>query len=99
MYLDNYKTQLTELCKIYNVKHLFAFGSVLTDNFNEKSDIDFLVDIISKDPFSYAENYFDLKFAIQDLLKRRIDLLEEKALKNSYLKIRINQSKVKLYEA
>ena len=59
-------------------------GSVLTDKFNDKSDIDLLVDIDSNDPLDYADYYFNLKFALQELIKRPIDLLESKAMKNPY---------------
>jgi len=35
--------KIKALCMTYNVKTLFAFGSVCTDKFNEQSDIDLLV--------------------------------------------------------
>ncbi len=98
MYLDDYINQIRKLCRKYKVKHLFAFGSVLTDRFSDESDIDLLVDINSDDPIEYAENYFDLKFELQKMLKRQIDLLEERALKNSFLKQNINNSKIIIYE-
>ncbi|MEA3445377.1 MAG: nucleotidyltransferase domain-containing protein [Bacteroidota bacterium] len=98
MYLDNYNSQIKGLCERYKVKFLFAFGSVLTDKFKSDSDIDFLVDISANNPMDYAENYFDLKFELEDLLKRPIDLLEQKGLKNSYLIQNINRSKRILYE-
>jgi predicted nucleotidyltransferase len=99
MYLDNYIDSIKGLCEIHKVRHLFAFGSVLTDNFKADSDIDLLVEINSDDPIDYAENYFDLKFKLEDLLKRPIDLLEERGLKNSFLIQRINDSKKVIYEA
>ena len=99
MYLDNYIDQIRTLCDQNKVKRLFVFGSVLTDQFNESSDVDLLVDIAQSDPFDYAESYFDLKFKLQDLLKRPVDLLEEKSLKNTYLIENINQTKKLLYEA
>ncbi|MBA7546232.1 hypothetical protein ES705_38616 [subsurface metagenome] len=99
MYLDNYVNQIIELCAKYKVKNLFAFGSVLTENFAGNSDIDFLVDIHSNDPIDYAENYFDFKFELEDLLKRPIDLLEQKGLKNSFLIDSINKTKKLIYEA
>lgn len=99
MYLDNYIDQIRTLCDQNKVKRLFVFGSVLTDRFNESSDVDLLVDIAQPDPFDYAESYFDLKFKLQDLLKRPVDLLEEKSLKNSYLIENINQTKKLIYEA
>jgi uncharacterized protein len=34
----------------------------------------------------YADNYFQLKFSLEDTLKRKIDLLEEKTIINPYFK-------------
>jgi len=99
MYLDPFKNQIIKLCKKHKVKHLFAFGSVLTSKFSDKSDVDLLVDINSKDPIKYAENYFDLKFQLEDLLKRKIDLLEERGIRNPYLKENIDNSKLLIYGA
>ena len=97
MYLDKYKKEINSLCLQNKVKSLYVFGSVLTDRFNEKSDIDLVVDIDSNDPFDYADNYFNLKFALQDLFRRPIDLLENKAIKNPYIRQNIDHSKSLIY--
>lgn len=97
MYLDKYKRDIQRLCKQNQVKSLYVFGSVLTESFNEKSDIDLLVEIESSDPYIYADNYFNLKFALQDLFKRPIDLLESKAIKNPFIKENIDRSKSLVY--
>ncbi len=97
MYLDKYKGDIRKLCQQNKVRTLYVFGSVLTDKFNEKSDIDLLVDIDSNDPLDYADSYFSLKFALQELFKRSIDLLESKALKNPYIIENINRSKSLIY--
>lgn len=95
--LENHIADIHKLCSTYKVSHLYAFGSVLTENFNTNSDIDLLVNFEPMDVYSYADNYFDLKFSLQDILKRPIDLLEEKAIKNPYLKQSINQQKQLIY--
>lgn len=97
-YLEKHKEEIIKLCNTNDVKTLYVFGSVLTDNFNESSDIDFVVNINSNEPIDYAEKYFNLKFALEDLLKKSIDLLEEKTLKNKYLIKNIDRNKVRLYE-
>jgi predicted nucleotidyltransferase len=98
MYLDNYIQNLKNLCRQNKVKSLYVFGSVLTERFGENSDIDLVVDIDSSDPLDYGERYFSLKFGLEDMLHRRIDLLENKAIRNPYIRESIDKSKKLLYE-
>lgn len=95
--LNIYKKDIDDLCKSYKVKTLYAFGSVLTDNFNKDSDIDMIVDFVNIDVTDYADNYFDFKFSLQEILKRPIVLLEEKAIKNPYFRKSVNQQRQLLY--
>ncbi|MGZ8537956.1 MAG: nucleotidyltransferase family protein [Flavisolibacter sp.] len=79
------------------MKTLYAFGSVLTNQFNHESDIDLIVDFELQDTDHYADNYFNLKFALEDTFKRKIDLLEEKAIKNPYFKQVIESQRQLIY--
>ncbi len=89
--------QINKLCRSNKVRSLFAFGSVIREDFNSDSDIDLVVEIDEKDPLSYSDNYFNLKFQLEKLFKRQIDLLEFQALKNPFLKAKIDQTKVLIY--
>ena len=82
---------------MHKVKSLYAFGSVLTDEFNSESDVDFIVDFQKLDVLDYGDNYYNLKFALENILKRSIDLLEEKAIKNPYFRKSVNQNKKLIY--
>lgn len=95
--LDNYISSIIELCKTHKVKSLYVFGSVLTDKFNNESDIDLIVDFEDLPIEDYADNYFDFKFSLEGILNRPIDLLEEKAIKNPYFKQNVNQQKQLVY--
>ena len=95
--LSIYQKQIENLCALCNVRTLFAFGSVTTDLFRPDSDIDLVVDIDSNDPLVYSDNYFNLKFQLENLLHRHIDLLEQKAIRNPYLRRQIDQTKVLVY--
>jgi predicted nucleotidyltransferase len=97
MYLDNYIKEITQLCQQNSVRTLYAFGSVLTDRFNEESDIDLVVDINSDDALDYGGKYFDLKFTLEDLLKRKIDLLESSEIKNKYFLEELEETKSLIY--
>lgn len=84
--LKNHIRDIQKLCENHKVKKLYAFGSVLTDSFNKESDVDLIVDFDPIDVDDYADNYFDFKFSLQEILNHPIDLLEEKAIKNPYFK-------------
>jgi len=89
--------QIRDLCDKHKVAKLFVFGSVLSDKFRKSSDIDLIVDFQDIDLYEYADNYFDFKFALEKILKRNIDLLEDKAISNPYLRKSIDSSKQLLY--
>ncbi|OGU65425.1 MAG: nucleotidyltransferase [Stygiobacter sp. RIFOXYC12_FULL_38_8] len=89
--------QIQELCKANRVKSLFAFGSVTRDDFDESSDIDLIVDFEEKDPFKYTDLYFGLKSKLEEILKRQVDLLEERAIRNRIFKQHLESTKVKIY--
>ena len=96
-FLNQYDTQIADLCRRYSVERLFAFGSVLTDRFNDESDVDLIVDIADESPLEYADNYFNLKFGLSDLFGRPVDLLENKALRNAQMRKHIDESKQLIY--
>lgn len=97
MLIDNNIESLKRLCNIYNVDKMYLFGSALTSNFTEKSDIDFLVKFKPIELSQYFENYIDFKENLQSLFGREVDLLEEQTLKNPILIKSINRSKELIY--
>jgi uncharacterized protein len=84
--LVTHKESIDALCRKHKVQLLYVFGSFLTDRFTEKSDIDFLVQFEGVDLSRYADNYYDLKFGLQQLLQHKVDLVEEQAILNPYFK-------------
>lgn len=97
--LSAHTNEISKLCETHKVKSLYAFGSVLSDKFDDDSDIDLIVDFADIDVEEYADNYFDFKFSLQQILKRPIDLLESKALKNPYFKQVVYQQRELIYGA
>ena len=95
--LDEHIDKIRELCNKYSVVNLFVFGSAVTDQFNAKSDIDFIVNFSNLDIANYADNYFQLKYSLEELLKRNVDLLEDNAITNPYLRESIGKTKKIVY--
>ena len=95
--IENNIQRIITLCKKHKVSKLFAFGSVLTDRFNENSDVDLLVNFEGVDLYDYADNYFDLKDALSDVFGREVDLLEDNAVRNPILRKNIDNTKFLIY--
>ncbi|MBP3288781.1 MAG: nucleotidyltransferase domain-containing protein [Muribaculaceae bacterium] len=91
--------RIFDLCRLHKVKTLAVFGSILTDRFNDNSDVDLLVDFeqIDHDKFDYVSNYFDLRDSLEQLFNRKVDLIEEKGLRNKYFIANVNRTKQMIY--
>jgi|SRR6056297_4127486 len=97
--IDQNMDKIRKLCEQHYVSQLSVFGSILTDKFTKNSDIDLLVDFSNIDLQNYADNYFSLKQALEEIFRRQVDLLEDKAIRNPYLRQSIEASKRLLYES
>jgi predicted nucleotidyltransferase len=83
--IDENIDKIRKLCEQHYVSQLSVFGSILTEIFDKDSDIDLVVDFSDIDLQNYADNYFSLKQALEEILRRQVDLLENEAIKNPYL--------------
>ncbi len=90
--------KLTLLCRQHKVKELYIFGSILTDGFNDLSDIDFLVQFNDIDITDYFDNYMDFKEKLEDLFGRQIDLLENQAIRNPIFRKVLDREKRLVYD-
>lgn len=89
--------QVRELCRKYNVKSLYLFGSAANGKNTPSSDIDLLVDFIDLSPIRYTDNYFGLYESLQQLFNENIDLVTNRSLQNPVLINEIEQSKKLIY--
>jgi hypothetical protein len=89
--------KIKALCATHKVNKLFVFGSVLKETFNPESDVDLVVDFETFELSEYADNYFDLKDQLESLFNRPVDLLEEKGIRNPFLRKQIDTEKLLIY--
>jgi predicted nucleotidyltransferase len=67
-----------EITARYGVKRLSLFGSAARDELDRESDVDVLVEFSGPATF---RAFMDLKFYLEDLLGRPVDLVTDKALR------------------
>lgn len=97
--LANELPVVTQILRENGVKRAYAFGSVCTEQFNEASDIDLLIAFDETlDPLQYGDNYFIIAHALESVLKRSVDLVTERSLKNPYFIAMLEQTKTAIYE-
>jgi predicted nucleotidyltransferase len=70
--------QHPELFTEYDIKTLALFGSTARNQAREDSDLDFVVEFNNATTF---DGYMDLKFYLEDLFNRPVDLVTQKSLK------------------
>jgi uncharacterized protein len=93
---------IQDACRKHHVKPLCLVGSAAKENtFTDQSDVDFLYRFRKEDigEMDYADNFFDLMFYLQDLLKRKVDLVAEEKMWNPYFIESINRDKPLIYES
>lgn len=90
--------EIAALCRRFRVRRLDLFGSAATGKAGADSDLDFLVEF---EPMveGYADAYFGLLEALQDLFRRPIDLVVSSAIRNPYFRRSVESSRELLYAA
>lgn len=85
--LEKLKELKPTLYKEYAVKEIGVFGSFITDDANEDSDIDILVELDK--PIGWK--YFTLEMYLEKTFGRKIDLVTKNALKEQLKEGILNQ--------
>ena len=98
--LARHREELERLCRQFHVRRLELFGSAATGTYRPgESDFDFLVEFEPLPFGAYADAYFGLLEALEDLFGRPIDLVMASAITNPYFRQSVNETKVLIFAA
>jgi len=90
--------QVRAILKKHKIVKAYVFGSVVTNDFNENSDVDFLVNLEQGlEPVEAGEHLWNLYYELKALLNREVDILTERSLKNPYFMEEVNAHKFPIY--
>lgn len=91
--------KIMELCKRFHVRRLWAFGSILTNRFNDDSDVDLCVDFDWKriPIMDAADNFFEFQYALEGIFGRRVDLTDDSAVRNPHFREELNEKRRLIY--
>jgi predicted nucleotidyltransferase len=98
--IESHRAEIGQLCARFGVRRLELFGSAASGTFDAvRSDIDFLVEFDAGRCIGALEQYFGFKEALEALLGRAVDLVEQGASSNRYFLESVNKSRRLLYAA
>ena len=97
--ISGYINEISKICKVHEVDKLSIFGSFLTADFDNSSDVDFLVIFSNKIIKGSFDRYFSLKEDLELLFKLPVDLVCEDKIRNPYFKSSVDQTRRVLYAA
>ncbi len=95
--IELHMDQIVALCKKYKVAKLWVFGSILTPRFNDESDVDFSVVFHYEQIHDLFITFFDFIDELQHLLGRKVDMVDETAVKNQIFRKELDRSKQLIY--
>lgn len=90
--------QIRALCERWKIAQMGLIGSALRDDFREDSD----VDVVLTFDADAAWDLFDIVQLREELMAmfgRDVDIIEEKAVRNPYMKAAIRKTKRVVYAA
>ena len=73
---------LADFCRRWRITELAIFGSVLTDQFNEGSDVDVLVTFAPDAQYSF-KHLVMMQGELETLFQRPVDLLTKRAVEDN----------------
>ncbi len=95
-----HQPEIAELCREFHVQRLELFGSALNESFDAaRSDFDFLVEFAPLPSGAYVDAFFGFKAAMEQVLRRPVDLVVDSAIRNPYFRKSVERGKALLYAA
>ena len=95
--IERYRTDLERACNEFSLQRLDLVGSASRKDFGDASDVDFLVTF--EGDTRLFQRYFGLKERLEIIFERPVDLIEERAVKNLYIRRALQKDRVKIYGA
>ena len=91
--------KINAACRLFKVRHLHVFGSYVSGDFSDSSDIDFLVEFI-RDGFEGAfDQYLGLKAELESIVGRNVDLVCLGSIRNPIFKLETEATRETVYAA
>ena len=90
--------RVAEFCRRWKVIELALFGSVLRDDFDDRSDVDVLLTFMPGS-FHGIDDYIAMRDELEAMFGRKVDLINRQSLRNPFLKHHVLTSRRVIHAA
>ncbi|RMF20449.1 MAG: DNA polymerase subunit beta [Bacteroidetes bacterium] len=92
--------RLAQLCRKHRVARLYVFGSLVSGQFDVKrSDVDLQVELLPiPDPVERGLTLLELWDELEELFGRKVDLVTDQAIRNPFLREKVEKTKTLVYD-
>jgi uncharacterized protein len=98
--IEQHREAIRALCREFGVARLEVFGSIMTDAFDDASDVDFIVHYPEGYDFGpWIKRFFELKRRLESILGRPVDLIMADAIRKPRFIQSISEQRQVLFHA
>ena len=91
--------KLQEICRKYDVKKLYLFGSAVSGDLTEGSDLDFIVEFDGQGYDGAFDQFMNFKNELERHFNRKVDVYHQKKFRNPIFQREVDRTKELLYAA
>ena len=90
--------EINKFCKKWKIKEMSVFGSAIRPDFRQDSDVDLLVSFFEDEHWD-SFDLVTMKDELNDIFKRKIDLVEKNCIRNPIRRKHILNNYEVIYDA
>lgn len=95
--LSPYQSEIKKLCQALAVGRMNLVGSAVRNDFRPAaSDIDVVIEFQGDEKLFHR--YFQLKRGLEKIFGRKVDVIQEGAIKNPYMREALEEDRMMVYE-
>ena len=95
--IERYRTDIEKACREFSLRSVGLVGSGARADFHDESDVDFIVAFEGDNEL--FDRFFGFKERLEMIFARPVDLIEERAVRNPYLRRTLQRDRISIYGA
>lgn len=98
--IENNLEVIRAICREFGLEKLEVFGSIMTDDFRDDSDVDFIAHLPEEFDFGpWGSRFFEIEERLSSILGRDVDVVTPSVFRNPWLNREATKTRVEIFDA